>query len=83
MEAIESLDKECSALGGLFQQVVNDMKVRIIFFLNCKKRSRRVFFRKEINVSKKGFLEKHFTFTFELYKRWFFAAGQFYVQLVF
>ena len=28
MEAIESLDKECSALGGLFQQVVNDMKVR-------------------------------------------------------
>ena len=30
MEAIESLDKECSALGGLFQQVVNDMKVRQI-----------------------------------------------------
>ena len=28
MESIESLDKECSALGGLFQQVVNDMKVR-------------------------------------------------------
>ena len=25
---LESLDKECSALGGLFQQVVNDMKVR-------------------------------------------------------
>jgi hypothetical protein len=28
METIESLDKECSALGGLFQQVINDMKVR-------------------------------------------------------
>ena len=28
MEAIEGLDKECSALGGLFQQVINDMKVR-------------------------------------------------------
>lgn len=26
METIDSLDKECSALGGLFQQVVNDMK---------------------------------------------------------
>ena len=51
--------------------------------LNCKKRSRRVFLKKKINVSKKGFLEKHFTFTFELYKRWFFPAGQFYVQLVF
>ena len=25
---LESLDKKCSALGGLFQQVVNDMKVR-------------------------------------------------------
>ena len=23
-----ALDKECSALGGLFQQVINDMKVR-------------------------------------------------------
>ena len=33
MEAIESLDKECSALGGLFQQVVNDMKVRNFIFL--------------------------------------------------
>ena len=32
MEAIESLDKECSALGGLFQQVVNEMKVRQISF---------------------------------------------------
>ena len=32
MEAIESLDKECSALGGLFQQVVNDMKVRVLNF---------------------------------------------------
>ena len=32
MEAIESLDKECSALGGLFQQVVNEMKVRQIYF---------------------------------------------------
>ena len=31
MESIESLDKECSALGGLFQQVVNDMKVGTIF----------------------------------------------------
>jgi len=29
MEAIESLDKECSALGGLFQQVVNDMKTGV------------------------------------------------------
>ena len=36
MEAIESLDKECSALGGLFQQVVNDMKVRPnYFFILC------------------------------------------------
>ena len=30
MEAVECLDKECSALGGLFQQVVNDMKVRLV-----------------------------------------------------
>lgn len=29
MEAIEGLDKECSALGGLFQQVVNDMKAGV------------------------------------------------------
>ena len=28
MESLEVLDKECSALGGLFQQVVTDMKVR-------------------------------------------------------
>ena len=28
MEGLEVLDKECSALGGLFQQIVNDMKVR-------------------------------------------------------
>jgi len=39
MESLDSLDKECSALGGLFQQVVNDMKVRIlipnrVFLLN-------------------------------------------------
>ena len=25
---LEGLDKECAALAGLFQQVVNDMKVR-------------------------------------------------------
>ena len=25
---LENLDKECSALAGLFQQTVNDMKVR-------------------------------------------------------
>ena len=31
MESIEAIDKECSALGGLFQQVVNDMKVRNCF----------------------------------------------------
>ena len=47
MEAIESLDKECSALGGLFQQVVNDMKVRVLIFykfffkLNFKFKSNR------------------------------------------
>jgi hypothetical protein len=29
MESIESLDKECSALGGLFQQVVNEMKTGV------------------------------------------------------
>ena len=29
MEAIESLDKECSALGGLYQQVINDMKAGV------------------------------------------------------
>ncbi len=33
IEVIESLDKECSALGGLFQQVVNDMKVSLESFL--------------------------------------------------
>ena len=37
MEAIEGLDKECSALGGLFQQVVNDMKVRKVYFYVLKK----------------------------------------------
>ena len=26
--SLESIDKECSALAGLFQQTVNDMKVR-------------------------------------------------------
>ena len=25
------LDKECSALGGLFQQIVNEMKVGLLF----------------------------------------------------
>jgi len=29
MEAIESIDRECAALGGLFQQVVNDMKTGV------------------------------------------------------
>ena len=28
---LENMDKECSALAGLFQQTVNDMKVRFIF----------------------------------------------------
>ena len=51
--------------------------------INCKKRSRRVLLRKKkINI-KKRFPWKTLTFTFELYKRWFFPAGQFYVQLVF
>ena len=26
------LDKECNALGGLFQQIVNEMKVGKVFF---------------------------------------------------
>jgi len=29
MEAIEAIDRECAALGGLFQQVVNDMKTGV------------------------------------------------------
>ena len=29
---LENLDKECSALAGLFQQTVNDMKVRLCFY---------------------------------------------------
>ena len=28
---LENMDKECSALAGLFQQTINDMKVSIIF----------------------------------------------------
>ena len=28
---LENLDKECSALAGLFQQTVNDMKVGLCF----------------------------------------------------
>lgn len=28
----DNLDKECNALGGLFQQIVNEMKVRSVLF---------------------------------------------------
>lgn len=31
---VESVEKECGALGGLFQAIVNDMKVRRLCFLN-------------------------------------------------
>lgn len=32
---MESVEKECGALGGLFQAVVNDMKVPALFH-SCK-----------------------------------------------
>ena len=28
----DNLDKECNALGGLFQQIINEMKVRGLGF---------------------------------------------------
>ena len=31
METLPSLDRDCSALAGLFQIIVNEMKVRIQF----------------------------------------------------
>ena len=31
LEALELIDKECNSLGGLFQQIVNEMKVRTSF----------------------------------------------------
>lgn len=50
MEAVECLDKECSALGGLFQQVVNDMKVR----LSRQLKLIFIFFSRENDRFKKG-----------------------------
>ena len=29
VEIDDDLDKECSALGGLFQQIISEMKVRL------------------------------------------------------
>lgn len=29
---MESVEKECGALGGLFQAIVNDMKVLALFY---------------------------------------------------
>lgn len=28
---METVEKECGALGGLFQAIINDMKVRSVF----------------------------------------------------
>ena len=55
MEAIESLDKECSALGGLFQQVVNDMKVRKSKNYTVKSAAGEFYYlrKKKINIKKR------------------------------
>lgn len=37
-----TIERECSALGGLFQQIVTDMKVRNVrFYLGSTDRTRR------------------------------------------
>ena len=36
VEIDDDLDKECSALGGLFQQIISEMKVRLKYLIDLK-----------------------------------------------